>query len=578
MKTSVVSETASAGGVPAVIYARVSSKDQEKEGYSIPAQLELLRGYATARGFRVLQEFVDVETAKQVGRSGFGEMISLLTKAKSCRTLLVEKTDRLYRNLKDWVTIEDFGLEVHFVKENVVLAPESRSSEKFMHGIKVLMAKNYIDNLSEETRKGMLEKARQGIWPSYAPLGYLNVDGANGKRTIAPDPNLAPAIRQLYERYTTGKYSLKQIAGMARADGLAYRKSGDSVPTSTVHKILQNRIYSGDFDFDGTMYSGAYEPIVSRELWEQVQAILDGRGTKKTRKAKEQFAFSGLITCGHCGCAMVGEIKKGRYVYYHCTGFKGKCPEPYTREEVLEEKFTSLLKGISFSDETLVWVRQALRESHQDERQFHDDAISKLQCEHRRLQGRIDAMYMDKLDGRIGNEFFDAKAAETRAALAAITRDLEAHQTANRSYIEEGVQLLELAHAAPVLFESQPPIEKRKLLNFVLSNCTWKGGELSAKYRQPFDVLGVAVASERQRMGEGIAETAQNEIWLPGMDSNHDSRNPRGMCNLQIPKRPRLPKRARNTYIGTAPVQSCVALRQVWQATHFTKLGQMAYH
>ena len=85
------------------------------------------------------------------------------------------------------MTIDELGLEIHFVKENVILAPDSRSSEKFMHGIKVLMAKNYIDNLSEETRKGMLEKARQGIWPSFAPLGYINVDGANGKRTIVPD-------------------------------------------------------------------------------------------------------------------------------------------------------------------------------------------------------------------------------------------------------------------------------------------------------------------------------------------------------------------------------------------------------
>jgi hypothetical protein len=260
---------------------------------------------------------------------------------------------------------------------------------------------------------------------------------------------------------------------------------------------------------------------VSRELWEQVQAILDGRGTKKTRKAKEQFAFSGLITCGHCGYAMVGEIKKGRYIYYHCTGFKGKCPEPYTREEVLEERFTVLLKGISFSDETLEWVRQALRESHRDERQFHDDAITKLQHEHRRLQNRIDSMYEDKLDGRIANDFFDTKATEMRASQAAIIRDLGAHQSANHSYIEEGVQLLELAHRAPALFESQPPAEKRKLLNFVLSNCTWKGGELVAKYRQPFDVLAVAVASQQQRFGGGSAKNGQFENWLPGMDSNH---------------------------------------------------------
>src|SRR5580692_6808301 len=84
---------------------------------------------------------------------------------------------------------------------------------------------------------------------------------------------------------------------------------------------------------------GNYETIVSRELWEQVQLILSGRGTKKTRKVSEGLAFSGLINCGHCGCAMVGEIKKGRYVYYHCTGYKGKCHEPYVREEVLEGRF-----------------------------------------------------------------------------------------------------------------------------------------------------------------------------------------------------------------------------------------------
>src|SRR5260370_34247773 len=124
------------------------------------------------------------------------------------RCYWLEKTDRLYRNLKDWVSVDELELEVHFVKENVILSPDARSHEKFMHGIKVLMAKNYIDNLSEETRKGMLEKARQGIWPSFAPLGYLNVDGSTGKRTIVPDPRLAPTIKRMFERYATGKQSL----------------------------------------------------------------------------------------------------------------------------------------------------------------------------------------------------------------------------------------------------------------------------------------------------------------------------------------------------------------------------------
>jgi len=168
-KTSKMIPAADPARKRAVIYARVSSKEQEKEGFSIPAQLKLLKEYAAAQGFAVAQEYVDVETAKQTGRTAFGEMVAYLKAHPSTRVMLVEKTDRLYRNLKDWVTVDELDVEVHFPKEGVVLSRESRSSEKFMHGIKVLMAKNYIDNLSEEARKGMQEKAEQGIRLTIAP-------------------------------------------------------------------------------------------------------------------------------------------------------------------------------------------------------------------------------------------------------------------------------------------------------------------------------------------------------------------------------------------------------------------------
>ena len=97
-------------GATAVVYARVSSKDQEREGFSIPAQLKLLRTYALEHRLTILQEFVDVETAKQAGRGGFGEMLAFLKANPSCRTMLVEKTDRLYRNIRDWITVDDRDL------------------------------------------------------------------------------------------------------------------------------------------------------------------------------------------------------------------------------------------------------------------------------------------------------------------------------------------------------------------------------------------------------------------------------------------------------------------------------------
>lgn len=122
-----------------------------------------MKEYAAALGFFVAQEYVDVETAKQAGRADFGEMVGYLRTHPAVRVLRVEKTDRLYRNLKDWVTVDELDVEIHFPKEGVVLSRDSRSSEKLMHGIKVLMAKNYCDNLSEEARKGMQEKAEQAF-------------------------------------------------------------------------------------------------------------------------------------------------------------------------------------------------------------------------------------------------------------------------------------------------------------------------------------------------------------------------------------------------------------------------------
>lgn len=505
----------------AVLYARVSSKEQEKEGFSIPAQLKLLRSYAAERGLVVAKEFVDVETAKQTGRTGFGEMLSLARSNPSCRVVLVEKTDRLYRNIRDWVTLDELNLEIHLVKENLVLSRESRSSEKFMHGIKVLMAKNYIDNLSEEARKGMKEKAEEGIWPSYAPYGYRNIVGPNGKKTIEPDPIEAPIVRKLFERFSTGNYPLKELARMARTDGMLTRKSKVPVLKSTVHKMLRNRIYTGDFDWDGVFYPGTHSPITSKEIWEHTQMILDGRYIRKSGKGKKNFAFSSLISCGHCGCSLVGQIQKERYVYYHCTGFKGKCSEPYVREEVLEKEFGCALEALRFDNEVLGWVRQSLLESHDDERKEHEEALARLQDEYNRIQKRIEAVYVDKVDGQVDVRFFEKMTNKWREEQSRILRDIETHQVADQRYLQLGVLILELASKAKVLFEKQTPSEKRRLLNFLLSNCSWKEKKLTFTYRQPFDILAVAASTQEEVKAAKGARTAKTEKWWAVVDLNH---------------------------------------------------------
>jgi site-specific DNA recombinase len=504
----------------AVLYARVSSKEQEKEGFSIPAQLKLLKEYAKTNGFVVVQEYVDVEIAKEAGRAAFGDMIAYLKAHPSTRVMLVEKTDRLCRNLKDWVTVDELEVEIHFPKEGVVLSRNSRSADKFMHGIKVLMAKNYIDNLSEEARKGMQEKAEQGIWPTVAPLGYRNVVGSDGKKIIEPDPESAPTISRLFEWYATGTLSLKEVAEKARAAGLVYRKSGAPVPVSTIHAVLRNRLYMGEIEWKRGIYAGKHESLVSRDLWERAQHVLDGRHAKKHRRVKHDFAFSGLIACGHCGCSMVGEVKKDRYVYYHCTGYKGRCDEPYVREEILEKQFSEVLGRLSFDEEVLTWIRDALRASHADEKREHEAAIGRLRAKYDRLQARVHAMYVDKLDGKVDSAFFERMSAEWQAQQDYCLREIERHQTADRAYLEEGVLLLELARSAQRLFERQQSREKRRLLNYVVSNSTWKGKKLEVTLRQPFDLLAGTVVHAQETSAAAAPISFKSEIWLPGPDSN----------------------------------------------------------
>ena len=140
--------------------------------------------------------------------------------------------------------------------------------------------------------------------------------------------------------------------------------------------------------------------------------------------------YGEIKKCAHCGCALLAEIKKGKYVYY-CTGFKGKCGEPYVREEVLEQQFGQHLARLGIDQEVSEWIVRALRESCSDEKREHNEAIARLQAEWDRLQKRIDAMYVDKLDGRIEEGFHTRTRAQWRDEQERCERDIERHRAAD---------------------------------------------------------------------------------------------------------------------------------------------------
>ena len=512
-----------ARAIQVVLYARVSSKDQEKEGFSIPAQLRLLRDYATNKGFVIAQEFTDVETAKASGRTNFNEMLLYLKKHQTaCRTILVEKTDRLYRNIKDYAIIDEFDVEVHFVKENEITSRSSRSNEQFVHGIKVLMARNYSQNLGEETVKGMTEKACAGIYPSCAPVGYRNADGPSGKRVIVSDADAAPTITELFGRFATGRYSLKALVKEANGEGLKLR--GRKLYSSVVHQVLRKRLYTGDFDWDGRTYTGSHEPLVTSECWQRVQTLLDARAENRTRKVKHEFAYTGLVHCGHCGCLFVGELKKRKYVYYHCTGNRGKCEEPYTRQEILAREFAEVLQELVIPPAILEWLGSDVLASDQTEQAAHAQAIKKLRARHEQIQARIETMYLDKLDGRITQEFFDKQSAAWRLEQDGLQRKIRDVQKATLAPIDYAIDMLRLTSRASELFLQQPAVEQRRLLQVVVEKAAWQDGALRTTLFEPFEILRHSnQESYRKEKGNG-GSGRDLEIWLPERDADPNTR------------------------------------------------------
>ena len=472
----------------AVLYARVSSDRQEREGFSIPAQQKLIREYAAKRDIEIVAEFVEAETAKRAGRKQFNEMLKFLKKNKSVRTILVEKTDRLYRNLKDYVLLDEFeDLEIHFVKEGTTLSKNSRSQDKFMHGIRVLMAKNYIDNLSEEIRKGLKEKAEQGYCPTKAPFGYKNITHKSGRRIIVPDEETAPYIVKAYELYSTGVFTYSGIAKILSEEG--FKPNKKPCTKRTIDLILHNYFYIGQFEYKGKRYErGQHQPIVEPDLFFAVQKRLAEQFISRPRTHK--FTFLGLIKCAHCGCSVTAEIQKGKYVYYHCTGKRGgTCKKKFIREEKIEAAFVEFLKQIVLSEEEILEIKNAAKELLKQKTKFTEFTSENLNKEISKLRRRLDNLYTDRADGIIDEEFYCQKRQQWQDELDAAVIKLETSLRFDRTFMDDLSSLLELSKNAYSAYLKESDEEKVKLLKILGSNFFFDGKNIIIEPFEPFDII-----------------------------------------------------------------------------------------
>ncbi|MGA8153286.1 MAG: recombinase family protein [Terriglobales bacterium] len=463
----------------AVIYARVSSKEQEEEGYSIPAQLNLLREYARSKQILVVREFVSAESAKAAGRKEFGEMVRFLEKNPDSRIVLAEKTDRLYRNFNDLATLDDLADEIHLVKEGRVLSKDSKSSDKLVHGILAVLAKGFIDNLREEVKKGMREKARQGIYPTRAPFGYRN---NIAKATIEIHPENSLIVNRMFELYAPGNCPVLKLRKQL------WTETGRKFARSHIHKLLRDPFYAGFFYWQGEKYKGTHPLFIEPGLYQKVQDLFESQNRPKNRR--HEFPFSGLATCALCGCALTAEIKKGKYIYYHCTQHKGKCSLPYFPQEELARLFAEILRDIYVPDSVLQQIvaglsadREAATQRKEEQRKLLDRRLADV-------RRRVKEAYTDKVDRKITEEFWtqqNTEWLEEEQGLLGAKNQLESSEMGET--LLTASKILELANKLYSLYLTADPARQGKLLKMVLSNCAVGSASLSPTYRKPFDLI-----------------------------------------------------------------------------------------
>jgi site-specific DNA recombinase len=487
---------------PVVLYARVSSKDQADHGFSIPAQLDLLREYARKNGFQVERVFEDQETAKQAGRTNFNEMLSFLRKNPSIKTILVEKTDRLYRAITDWSTLDAMDVEIHLVKENEILSKDSKSHQKFIHGIKVLMAKNYCDNLSEEVKKGLNKKAELGDFPGAAPNGYRYNPAT---KTLEPREPFASNIKQLFAWFATGEYSLRGLSRKARQAGISGSPKGRPYTLMALTRILSNPIYSGVFVWNGVTRKGNHQPLVSKATFDRVQAVFQEKS--RPQGIVRNFPFTNLLTCGSpsCQCQITAEIHKGQYVYYRCTKGRGRevCDNDYIRQEQLDALLGGVVRDIQIPAELAQELHKRLKKELGQLETTQASRQQSVELRRARLQANLDKAYEDRLSGAITEEFWKRKSGEWQAELATLhtsPQTLDAKQVMTTAEFA-----LELAQSAHSQYVTRNLAEKRELLQILVSNCTYHRGNLIPTYKKPFDIF---------------AEGWEKQKWRGRRDSN----------------------------------------------------------
>ena len=402
-------------------------------------------------------------------------------------------------------------LELHLVQENLVLDKNSKAGDLTILGLNVVMAQNYVLSLRDNVVSGMNHQAEHGVCMYRAPLGYLNIRKPDGKADVIVDTERAPIVQQLFEKYSTGLYSLKDMAKQCKQWGLTSKYNGKPLNTSAIHRILNNKFYIGEMVYKDSYFKHQYETLISPALFKMCQDIMHGHKPEEPKthfkSTEEPFIFQGLVRCGECGCIMSSYKKvkpSGKeYVYLKCSHFKD-CDNQQLSEVQVLKPIEEELKRLYVPEELFSYIKKDLEHIIRKQNKEHNQEVKLARSQYDKCQNKIKTLRSLLLEDKITpeeyrdmNENLKQEQYELESKVALLT-------AADENFSIAITTIMSLAKNAYQIFKSSRVETKRAILNILLSNLQIKDKQISYTLRKPFDLMN-SLNEKTPSETEGVA-------------------------------------------------------------------------
>lgn len=509
----------------AIIFARVSTQEQAQEGYSVDGQVARLTEYCQRHNLHIIETFRVAESSSKDEKKEFNRMINLVKARKNKVAIVVDKVDRLNRSVKDLPKLEELmtsqKAELHFLDIGR-LDSEANTVQKLMLRIMTAIGNTYSDNLSDHGKRTYQHKVENGECPGPAPIGYLNVKDEAGRATVIFDKERAFLIQKIFEMYATGTYAIGDLEKFAATNNLTntFFKHRDNKPIAknVIASMLRNHFYYG-FIYNKKnkrLYPHKYERLISREIFERCQSVIEERSAKNNRvksvmtmKTGKEFLFKGLVRCGTTGRVVTCDRKDKRGIdagtYLIAWNPESNTKKVWVNENVILDKVKEIFKSMTIPTETIEKVIKTVNDKCNEEINFSKNQITQLNRQLGQIKTRSDRLIDMKLDDQIDAATFERKKREIDEEMNRLKESITLHEMTGDGFKKYVIDALSLSSRVYELFEKGNLSEKRELINCVFSDIILNGKNSHLALRKPFNLMvNLSVCSDWLHFGSKL--------------------------------------------------------------------------